>query len=131
MVRLSWRGHTVHQWGGRRYRRTLIRRKRPEVEGMGARIGLELAEMHQPDLVPYPNPGAERCPACRYRRPCIALMAGDDPAPVLAEAYVENTTLDFEPGRLGSQWGFVPHRADAPIVRQNLPRLGPDPDRRQ
>jgi hypothetical protein len=51
-------------------------------------------------------------------------MEGADPEPVLQEGYRPRIARDFEEGRLGSVWGFVPHRPDHTHSRLNPPEPG-------
>ena len=105
-----------------RFRRTEIPRDRPEIDNAGIQVAVELREMTRPGVALYPSPAPDRCAPCAYRRPCIAISQGDDPAGPLSEDYRKRTTPDFEEGRLGSVWGFVPHRPD-----QTHTRLTPPP----
>ncbi|MGH8994310.1 MAG: hypothetical protein ACRDYV_03665 [Acidimicrobiia bacterium] len=111
----------IRQVATPRFRRSTIRRGRPEIDSVGERLAAQVMQMSQPDVVCYPNPSARRCPPCDYRAPCLALQQGQDPGDVLALDYRKRTTPDFEPGRLGSVWGFVPHRIDERV------RLNPPP----
>jgi len=77
------------------------------------------------DVEPYPTPEWSTCLSCHFRDPCLALMQGDDPGPVLAEHYRPRVRRDFEEGRLGSVWGYVPHRPDQTHVRLNPPENRP------
>jgi hypothetical protein len=51
-------------------------------------------------------------------------MEGGDPGPVLGGEYRPRPQRDFEEGRLGSVWGFVPHRPDHTHARLNPPEPG-------
>ena len=53
------------------------------------------------------------------------LDQSNDPQPALAEHYRPRLRKDFEEGRLGSVWGYVPHRPDQTPVRLNPPPPGP------
>jgi hypothetical protein len=81
--------------------------------------------MARADLDCYPTPEWSTCRPCDFRQPCLALMQGGDPQPVLAEQYRPRVRKDFEEGRLGSVWGYVPHRPDHTHVRLNPPPPGP------
>jgi hypothetical protein len=104
-----------------RFRRTQIPRERAEIEGAGLRVATEVRDMTRAGIPCYPTPASNRCQACRYRSPCIALMQGEDPLPTLELGFRPRTAPDFEEGRLGSVWGFVPHRPDHTHVRLNPP----------
>jgi hypothetical protein len=56
----------------------------------------------------YPNPSWEHCSSCAYRAPCLAMTQGIDERPTLQASYRKRAGGDFELGRLGSVWGFVP-----------------------
>jgi hypothetical protein len=114
----------VRQQSDGRFRRTQIPRERAEIDGAGVRVAAEAREMTAGDVAVYPTPENGLCAACLYRSPCIALMQGDDPAPALEANYRKRTKPDFEEGRLGSVWGFVPHRPDQTHVRLNPPQAG-------
>jgi hypothetical protein len=113
----------VRQQSDGRFRRTQIPRGRAEIEGAGARVAAEAQAMTGRDVAIYPTPADGLCAACLYRPPCLALMQGDDPEPVLQASYQPRTRPDFEEGRLGSVWGFVPHRPDQTHVRLNPPQV--------
>jgi hypothetical protein len=106
---------------GEWFRRTKIPRSRAEIEGAGRRVGEQSRLMTRADLASYPTPAATTCPPCEFRAPCLAMMEGDDPEPVLERDYRSRVQRDFEEGRLGSVWGFVPHRPDHARVRLNPP----------
>lgn len=72
----------------------------------------------------YPTPAPSTCTPCEFRAPCLAMMDGADAEPVLGRQYRPRVQRDFEEGRLGSVWGFVPHRPDHRHVRLNPPGPG-------
>jgi PD-(D/E)XK nuclease superfamily len=90
------------------FRRTQLPRTELEIEQRGYHIARELQEMTDPSLQVYANPSWENCAPCAYRAPCLAINRGLDERPILEASYRRRTTGDFEPGRLGSVWGFVP-----------------------
>jgi hypothetical protein len=96
------------------FRRTHIPRTELEIERHGTAVALEIQDTIDPGLRIYPNPTSENCSGCAYRSPCLAINQGADAAPVLEASYRRRTGEDFQPGRLGSVWGFVPeiHRID-------------------
>jgi hypothetical protein len=104
------------------FRRTKIPRPRPEIESAGERVAEQSRLMTRADLECYPTPAARNCPPCDFRAPCLAMMEGGDAGPVLSERYRPRLQRDFEEGRLGSVWGFVPHRPDHSHVRDNPPK---------
>lgn len=108
-----------------RFRRTTIRRRRSELDPVGDRVAALVLQMSQPDIPCYPTPSPRRCPSCDFRAPCLVIQQGEDPGEALSVRYRQRTTPDFEPGRLGSVWGFVPHRIDE-RVRLNPPNQTPD-----
>jgi len=118
-------GRHVRRYNGLWFRRTRIRRKREEIEGAGVRVAQQCRSMTRADVRCYPTPEWSTCLSCQFREPCLAVMQGSDPQPVLAELYRARARKDFEEGRLGSVWGYVPHRPDQTHVRLNPPEPGP------
>jgi hypothetical protein len=114
----------VERQSGRWFRRTRIPRPRAEIESAGRRVAEQSRLMTKAGLECYPTPSSTSCPACEFRSPCMTLMEGADPEPVLREGYRTRVQRDFEEGRLGSVWGFVPHRPDHTHVRLNPPEPG-------
>ncbi|HEV7829776.1 MAG TPA: PD-(D/E)XK nuclease family protein [Pseudonocardiaceae bacterium] len=90
------------------FRRTHIPRTEREIDRRGAAVALEMQDMTDPSVRIYPNPSPENCSGCAYRPPCLAINEGTDENPILDTAYRKRVREDFEPGRLGSVWGFVP-----------------------
>jgi hypothetical protein len=109
------------------FRRTKIPRARAEIEGAGLRVAEQSRMMTRADLECYPTPGMSTCAPCEFRAPCLALMEGDDSEAILSQGYRARKQRDFEEGRLGSVWGFVPHRPDHSHVRLNPPEVGGKP----
>jgi hypothetical protein len=116
---------TVRRYNGPWFRRTRIRRKREEIEAAGARLAEQSRLMASAAVDCYPTPEWATCLDCEFREPCLALMQGADPQPVLSGRYRARVRKDFEEGRLGSVWGYVPHRSDDLHVRLNPPPPGP------
>jgi hypothetical protein len=105
------------------FRRTHLPRSEPEIDRHGIAVALEMRDMIDSTLRIYPNASWENCSGCAYRPPCLAMTQGGDGGPILESAYRKRVGEDFEPGRLGSVWGFVPeiYRVDehrAPGVGQ-------------
>lgn len=117
-------GRQVRRYNGLWFRRTRIRRKREEIEAAGARVAEQSRLMARAGVEPYPNPEWPTCLSCEFREPCLALMQGTDPAAILDTHYRTRQRKDFEHGRLGSVWGYVPHRSDDAHVRLNPPPPG-------
>ncbi len=90
------------------FRRTEIPRSTAELERRGVEVALETRDMTDPALRLYPNPSWEHCSGCPYRSPCVAMTQGLDEGPILEASYLKRVGSEFEPGRLGSVWGFVP-----------------------
>jgi hypothetical protein len=90
------------------FRRTHIPRTELEIERRGVAVARETQEMTDPSLRIYPTPSWENCSTCAYRSPCLAINQGLDEQPILQASYRRRAGEDFEPGRLGSVWGFVP-----------------------
>jgi hypothetical protein len=116
-------GRHIRRYNGRWFRRTRVRRNRAEIEGAGDRVAEQCRLMSRADVDCYPAPDWPTCSACEFREPCLTLMQCADPGPVLAEQYRARVRKDFEEGRLGSVWGYVPHRPDHTHVRLNPPEL--------
>ena len=114
-------GRHVRRYNGPWFRRTRIRRKREEIEAAGLRVAEQSRLMTRREVRCYPTPEWSNCLSCAFREPCLALMQGADPEPVLAGHYRARARKDFEEGRLGSVWGYVPHRPDHTHVRLNPP----------
>jgi PD-(D/E)XK nuclease superfamily len=90
------------------FRRTHLPRTELEIERHGAAVALEMQDMTDPSVRIYPHVSWENCSGCAYRSPCLAMVQGVDERPILEAAYRKRTSEDFELGRLGSVWGFVP-----------------------
>jgi hypothetical protein len=90
------------------FRRTQIPRSALELERRGAAVALEMQDMTDRTLRLYPSPSVAHCSGCVYRSPCVAMTQGLDEQPILDASYRKRVGVDFEPGRLGSIWGFVP-----------------------
>jgi hypothetical protein len=69
------------------FRRTRIPRNRVEIDPVGRQLALEALDMIDPQVRIYPNASDDHCPACAYRKPCLAMVAGLDPTPVLESVY--------------------------------------------
>ena len=86
-------------------RRTRIRRSRAEIGAVGASIGREAIAMSTDPAI-YPT-FAAHCRTCEFRTPCLAMVQGNDPEPVLAQHFRRPRTDDRPKPRLGqSTWGF-------------------------
>lgn len=101
-------GGIITQRSTETFRRTHIPRTELEIDRQGTMVALQLQDMIDPSLRVYPNPAWEHCSSCAYRAPCLALNQGLDERPILEASYRKRVGEDFEPGRLGSVWGFVP-----------------------
>jgi hypothetical protein len=89
------------------FRRTQIRRTRAELAAFGARLALQAADMTDPALPLYPNPGPVNCAACAFQQPCIAVNDGTGSEAVLATSYRVRPPPPVEEGRLGGgSWSF-------------------------
>ena len=96
---------SVEQFTAGPMRRTRIRRSRAEIAAVGQRIAAEAVQMiGAPDIHPT---FATHCRQCEFRAPCLALVVGSDPEPVLAGNYRRHPTEDQAKPRLGqATWGF-------------------------
>ncbi|MFN2495646.1 MAG: hypothetical protein ABR608_07045 [Pseudonocardiaceae bacterium] len=101
-------GGIITQRSTESFRRTHIPRTELEIEQQGTAVAHQMQEMVDPALRIYPNPSWEHCSSCAYRPPCLAMTQGLDAQPILDSSYRKRVGEDFEPGRLGSVWGFVP-----------------------
>jgi PD-(D/E)XK nuclease superfamily len=101
-------GGIITQRGTGSFRRTHIPRTEPEIERRGVAVAQETQEMTSPSLRMYPTPSSENCSPCVYRAPCLAINQGLDEQPILSASHRRRVGEDFELGRLGSVWGFVP-----------------------
>ena len=111
---LPGEGGIITQRSTEAFRRTHIPRTEREIEQHGTAFAYQMQDMIDPASRIYPNPSWQHCSDCAYRPPCLALNRGRDPQPVLDASYRQRVGDDFEPGRLGSVWGFVPavHRVE-------------------
>jgi hypothetical protein len=101
-------GGIITQRSTESFRRIHLPRTELEIERRGVAVARETQEMTDPSLRIYPTPSWEHCSACAYRSPCVAINQGLDEQPILQASYRQRVGEDFEPGRLGSVWGFVP-----------------------
>jgi hypothetical protein len=86
-------------------RRTRIRRSRAEIGAVGPCIGGEAIAMSGDPAI-YPT-FAAHCRTCEFRTPCLALVQGTDPEPVLARHFRRRRTEEQPKPRLGqATWGF-------------------------
>ena len=99
------------------FRRTRIPRTRAEIEAVGGQIALEAMDMIDAQVRIYPNASDAHCPGCAYRTPCLAMVAGLDPTPVLESAYRRRA-----PTARGRRPGSVPGWSGAP--RSRAPEAG-------
>jgi PD-(D/E)XK nuclease superfamily len=101
-------GGITTQRSAESFRRTQIPRTELEIERHGTAVALEMQDMTDRSVRIYPNPSWEHCSSCVYRPPCLAMTQGIDERPILEASYRKRIGEDFELGRLGSVWGFVP-----------------------
>jgi PD-(D/E)XK nuclease superfamily len=90
------------------FRRTHLPRTELEIGRHGTAVALEMQDMTDPSVRIYPNASWENCSGCAYRPPCLAITQGVDEQAILEASYRKRASEDFELGRLGSVWGFVP-----------------------
>jgi hypothetical protein len=96
----------VEQVTGPGFRRTWLRRRPQDVAAAGRRLAVDAAAMVAPEVATDPSPSDRNCPPCVFGDPCRAMMAGQDPAGVLAAGYQPRPAPGVQPGRLGSHaWG--------------------------
>jgi hypothetical protein len=86
-------------------RRTHIRRSRAEITVVRESIGAEAIDMTS-DPATYPT-FAPHCRTCEFSSPCLALVEGTDPEPLLAQRFRRHPSEDRRKPRLGqSTWGL-------------------------
>ena len=86
-------------------RRTRIRRTRDEIAAAARLIAAEAADMTSNPAV-YPTPAAH-CRDCEFSAPCLAMIEGADPGPMLAADFHRRPAETRPKARLGqSTWGF-------------------------
>jgi len=86
-------------------RRTRIRRSREEIAAVGGQLGIEALEMLSGPAI-YPTPAAH-CRCCEFGAPCLAMMAGHDAEPLLADDFRRHPSEVERKPRLGqATWGF-------------------------
>jgi hypothetical protein len=97
-------GH-VEQFTAGPLRRTRIRRSRAEIAAVGMLIGAEAIQMNSEPAITATF--AAHCQTCEFSAPCLALVEGTDPEPMLAANYRRHLGADRAKPRLGqSTWGF-------------------------
>jgi hypothetical protein len=101
-------GGIITQRGTESFRRTHLPRTELEIDRHGTAVALEMQDMTDPALRIYPHVSWQNCSSCLYRAPCLAMIQGVDERSILEAAYRKRISEDFELGRLGSVWGFVP-----------------------
>ncbi len=95
----------IEQFTAGPLRRTRIRRGRAEIGGVGALIAGDAIEMSREPAI-YPT-FAAHCQECEFTGPCLALVEGSDPEPMLAADFRRHPPEDQLKPRLGqSTWGF-------------------------
>ena len=86
-------------------RRSQIRRSRDEIAAVGTLIGAEAVAMTGAPAI-YPSP-AQHCRICEFAAPCLAVVQGADPEPLLAAHFRRHPTVSQPKPRLGqATWGF-------------------------
>ncbi|MGH9071032.1 MAG: hypothetical protein ACRDX8_07700, partial [Acidimicrobiales bacterium] len=92
------------------FRRTHIPLRRDLIAAQGKAITHEVLDIVAEEVRVYPNPDPRHCSTCTYRAPCLAMLDGADPEPILAAGYRRRTRSIEEP-RIGRGFGFVapPH----------------------
>jgi len=85
------------------FRRTWIRRTRPEVHQAGHLLATEAREMFGDNVAVYPSPSESSCRRCAFAAPCLALYEGRhrEAEAVLTSSYRAARHADVVEGRLG------------------------------
>jgi hypothetical protein len=85
------------------FRRTRVRKAPKEIRRLRRLFAAAALEMCDPALPIYPNPSPEHCGPCAFVAPCLAMSAGEDPAPLLEASYRHPVPEVIElPPRTGS-----------------------------
>jgi hypothetical protein len=98
-------GERVEQREAGVLRRTRIRRTRDEVGAVPAQLAAQVRVMAG---LPRIEPAfGEHCAVCEFSAPCLAILVGEDPEPLLANGF-QLRPVDAKPKpKLGqSTWGF-------------------------
>jgi hypothetical protein len=107
------------------FRRTVLRRSRPEKRAAAGRLGRAVAEMLDPKVRLDPTPVWAHCSRCPFRPPCLACNRDEDAEALLAEQYRARPPDVLEEGRLGGvSWGMGRGAAPPHLGRRRSP---PDP----
>jgi hypothetical protein len=86
-------------------RRTRIRRSRDEIAAVARLIATEAVDMTSDPAI-YPT-FAAHCGDCEFTAPCLVMLQGTDPSPVLAADFRQRPAETKPKPRLGqSTWGF-------------------------
>ena len=83
------------------FRRTWIRRSRPEVEQAGCQLASEALEIFAAGVAVFPSPSEASCSRCAFARPCLAMYEGRDPEAILASDFRARAPAELVEGRLG------------------------------
>ncbi|MEA2502664.1 MAG: hypothetical protein QOD01_2775 [Actinomycetota bacterium] len=85
------------------FRRARIRKAPKEVRRLRRQFAAAALEMCDPAVPIYPNPAPEHCGPCAFVAPCLAMSAGEDPAPLLEASFRHPVPEVIElPPRTGS-----------------------------
>jgi hypothetical protein len=115
--------HDTGPW----FRRTWIRRTRPEVHQAGQQLATEAREMFAAGVAVYPSPSEAACRRCAFAAPCLALYEGRaaEAEAVLTSSYRAKAHADLVEGRLGGVSWSVGRGAAPPRFAGDEP--GRDP----
>jgi len=110
--------HVTQREGNDLFRRTVIRRSPASIARAGLRIGLEVAEMRDPDIPVPPILAPMYCATCQFSVPCGAMQAGGDLQAVLEAEFrqldedMEEESLRHSSVRSGvrASWGGAGYR---------------------
>jgi hypothetical protein len=88
---------------GSLFRRTWVRRTRPEVAQAGHQLSTEAREIFAPDVAVYPSPSEANCRRCPFAAPCLAHYEGRDAEAeaILQSSYRSRPEPELQEGRLG------------------------------
>lgn len=109
---------SIEQFGTDSFRRTVIPRSRSELDQAAVELAGEALDMTRGDVALNAHPTRSNCASCAYRRPCLAIRKGTDPAEILAADYKVRAT-ETEEGRLGGMTWSMNRGAAPPKFRSD------------
>ena len=96
-------GDRVVRTGNQWFQRTQIRRTAEEMSAVGWQLAQEAQDLTSRSVRVYPSPSPEKCRACPFLQPCLAMSAGRDASDLLAVSYRKGESGRVDLGRLGTK----------------------------